>query len=396
MKKHFIKFIAAAGGVLFFFRRKKIRREHISKILVISLYFRGDVVLNTPAIRALRKIFPDADIDVWVKSRSADILRGNMNVSGIIQFDNIRTADYEENRSNGFSKKLAFLRKIRKCRYDLCIDLTGKYSTALIALLGGFRYSAGLNYNGFGFCYSRYADIDTQNSSGHLSAKYCNIVKFALGMTDGEWNTVTGNDIGADYLPDIREVEIVRKYFDDSGIGSLKPLICIQTTAGWKAKEWEPENYSILISMIKGRFDAVLIGGESDKEYNAKIIGRAGADSVHLLTASSLKRTSAAISLAQLFIGSDSVGLQLAGAMGIPTIALFGPTNPLFSNPPGKDHRLIYKELACSALSSHQYCSRNAGKTCETLECMKSITVEEVIHEIESLMIVNSKAGEVH
>ncbi len=395
MNKHFIKFISAAGGVFFFFRRKKIKREHISKILIISLYFRGDVVLNTPAIRALRKIFPDADIDVWVKSRSADILRGNENVSAIIQFDNIRTADYEESSSNRISDKLGFLRKIRKSRYDLCIDLTGKYSTALFALLGGFRYSAGLNYNGFGFCYSSYADIDTQNSPGHLSAKYCSIVKSALSMTDEEWNTVTGNDISADYLPDIGEADSVSKYFKDCGIGISKPLICMQTTAGWKAKEWEPENYSSLISMIRDRFDTVLIGGESDKEYNARIIERAGLDSGHLLTSISLARTSAAISLAQLFIGSDSVGLQLAGAMGIPTIALFGPTNPLFSNPPGRDHRVIYRELECSALNTHQYCSRNAGKTCGTLECMKSITVEEVIHEIESLMIVNSQAGEV-
>ena len=370
--------------------------EKISKILIISLYFRGDVLLNTPAIKALRKIFPLADIDVWVKSRSADILQNNKNVSNIIQFDNIKTADYEDNNSVDKISKPTFLKKIRQNKYDLCVDLTGKYSTALFALLSGFGYSAGLNYNGFGFCYSRYINIDTQNSSGHLSAKYCEAVKLALQMTDEEWNSITGNDIKADYSPDREEVEYIKRYLSDLGIGTSKLLICIQTTAGWKAKEWKPENYSSLISMIKDRFDIVLIGGDGDKAYNYEVIERAGLDTGHLLTSHSLKRTAAMISRAQLFLGSDSVGLQLAGAMEIPSVALFGPTNPLFSNPPGNKHRVIYKQLNCSALNDHQYCSRNAGKTCAALDCMKSISVQEVVREIESLMKINPVVGEVH
>lgn len=137
--------------MLFFFRKKDIDRTQIKKILIMSLYFRGDMLFNTAAIRMLKKIFPDADIDVMVKSRSKDVLEGNPYINKLIVFDDIKTADYNDSSEIKLKEKLLLLKKIRNEDYDLCIDFTGKYSTALIALLGGFKYSTGLNYNGFDF-----------------------------------------------------------------------------------------------------------------------------------------------------------------------------------------------------------------------------------------------------
>lgn len=374
--------------MLFFFRKKDIDRTQIKKILIMSLYFRGDMLFNTAAIRMLKKIFPDADIDVMVKSRSKDVLEGNPYINKLIVFDDIKTADYNDSSEIKLKEKLLLLKKIRNEDYDLCIDFTGKYSTALIALLGGFKYSTGLNYNGFGFCYSKFADIDTQNSAGHLSEKYLNVLKEGLGINADEWEELVVN------LPDKCDIYINEQEMNQAAekLNSLdihpdQPLICIQVTAGWKAKEWSENNYTSLIEkLIASNYSFVLIGGEEDKDINYRILDAAGPDMRKYYLPLSLKVNAAVIKLSDVFIGSDSIGLHLAGAIGTPSIGLFGPTNPSFSNPGGDKHLVIYKKLYCSAEENNQYCTRDAGKSCPSIDCMKLIQPDEVINKAEFLL----------
>lgn len=387
--KRIIKYmISSAGNMLFFFRKKDIDRTQIKKILIMSLYFRGDMLFNTAAIRMLKKIFPDADIDVMVKSRSKDVLEGNPYINKLIVFDDIKTADYNDSSEIKLKEKLLLLKKIRNEDYDLCIDFTGKYSTALIALLGGFKYSTGLNYNGFGFCYSKFADIDTQNSAGHLSEKYLNVLKEGLGINADEWEELVVN------LPDKCDIYINEQEMNQAAekLNSLdihpdQPLICIQVTAGWKAKEWSENNYTSLIEkLIASNYSFVLIGGEEDKDINYRILDAAGPDMRKYYLPLSLKVNAAVIKLSDVFIGSDSIGLHLAGAIGTPSIGLFGPTNPSFSNPGGDKHLVIYKKLYCSAEENNQYCTRDAGKSCPSIDCMKLIQPDEVINKAEFLL----------
>ena len=131
MKSLLKNIISSAGNLLFYFKKKKTDREKINKILIMSLYFRGDVLFNTVAIRMLRKIFPYSTINAMVKSRSEDVLEGNPDIDKLIVFDDIKTADYNDSSKLKPKKKLSLLKKLRKEKYDLCIDFTGKYSTAL-------------------------------------------------------------------------------------------------------------------------------------------------------------------------------------------------------------------------------------------------------------------------
>src|SRR4030095_2068878 len=89
---------------------------------------------------------------------------------------------------------------------------------------------------------------------------------------------------------------------------------------------------------------------------------------------------------ADLFIGSDSAPLHTAGAVGTPSIGIFGPTNPEFSRPLGAQHKIIYHRLFCYSSADTQYCTRNAGFTCPTIDCMKMITSNEIITMIENLL----------
>lgn len=381
--------ISQAGNLIFFFKKKEIKREKVQKILIISLYFRGDVLFNTIAIRMLRMLFPYAVIDVMVKSRSKEVLEGNPHINKLIVFDDIKTADYNDSSGLKLKEKLSLLKKLRKENYDLCIDLTGKYSTALIAAFGGFRYSLGLNYNGFGFCYSKFVNTNTQNTKGLLSEKYLNTLKEGLGINENEWSELNiGFDNNCEIFLSPAEMTAAENKLNSLNPNPDKPLICIQATAGWKAKEWNEENYSALIrGLMSSGQEFVMIGSDEDAEINYRILDAVSPDLRKHFLSLPLKVNAAVIKMSDLFIGSDSIGLHLAGAMGTPTIGLFGPTNPSFSNPYGEIHKVIYKKLFCSAADSEQYCTRNAGKTCPDIVCMKNVNPDEVMKNSEFLLV---------
>lgn len=387
MKQILKSIISFTGGVLFFFRKKKVKINEIKKILIISLYFKGDTLFITPSISMLSVLIPGALIDVWVKSRSRELLEGNDKVRNIIVFDEIKTSDYNDNKDLHVLHKLSFLKDLRKQNYDLIIDLTGKYSTALFTMLSGVKISIGLNYNGFGFGYSNFVNIDTQNTSGHLAEKYLRVLKEGLEVSDEVWEDLRKK---ADaqyqiYISD-KSKNTVTQLFQQLCIDRSKPLICIQTSAGWKAKEWGQHNFSELLTKFSKDYEFILIGSESDREYNYKIIDEVDQDLRALFVSLPLNTNSEIIRRSDIFIGSDSIGLHIAGAVGTPSIGLFGPTNPLFSNPQGGKHLYIYKKLYCSAAEDKQYCTRDAGKTCPAVICMNSITSDEILQKIKYLL----------
>jgi len=386
MKSILKKIISITGNALFFFRKKNVVKSEVKKILVISLYFRGDALMNTPALRILSKIFPQAQTDIWIKSRSEGILDNNPHINKTIVFDHFKTADYNDSSKPFIKEKINFIKSVRKENYDLCIDLTGKYSTALFALLGGFKYSMGLNYNGFGFCYNKFVNTDTQHTAGHLAGKYAEVIRQGLDLTKEEFDAASesGNIRNEIYISE-NSGDAIRKILSENGISYDDNIISIQPSAGWKAKEWSGEKYSQLISQLPSGYKIVLIGSEHDAENNKSIIENSNVPEKCVTLSLPMKLSAALISVSDIFIGSDSVGLQIAGAAGVPSVALFGPTNPGFSNPPGEIHKIVYYKLFCSSPDNEQYCTRDAGKTCPDFHCMKSIQVSDVIKQVNSL-----------
>ena len=77
-----------------------------------------------------------------------------------------------------------------------------------------------------------------------------------------------------------------------------------------------------------------------------------------------------------LFIGCDTGPVHLSAAQGVPTVTLFGPTNPVYSRPHGRNHEVVVKLQPCSFCHKH---------SCPThIECMTSITVDDVFQAVQT------------
>ena len=93
-----------------------------------------------------------------------------------------------------------------------------------------------------------------------------------------------------------------------------------------------------------------------------------------------------AVKGASLLISNDSGPIYLADYFGVPTLSIYGPTNPEFSMPLSKHHDFIQKKLNCSPKKNEQYCFTDGGYYCPSYECMNQLTVDEVYNLSSSIL----------
>lgn len=388
--KRVIKKIVSNFNKLIFLKRSKtLKPAEVRNILFISLYFRGDYLFHTVLIKFLGELLPKAKLDIWIKSHNEELTFNNPHINEVLVFNNIKTASYNDNSKLDIKGKHKFFKKIRKRKYDLVLDVTGKISTALFVYFSKAKYTVGINNYGFGACYDKFIDLRPASVKGHLIEKYLRIAKYAFNIDDNKWNDLVSGLILKPYIYITEKEQLkVEELLHRLKIYDNKLLIIIHSSAGWSAKEWGANNYSILIERLRERgIKFLFIGDEKDHENFKLIIANSklkhDPDVSNYFLKLKILEVAELIKRSDIFIGSDSAPLHLAGAVGTPTIGLFGPTNPEFSNPLGDKHKILYHKLHCSATEVMQYCSRKGGMTCKTVDCMKLIKVEKVMDLIE-------------
>jgi heptosyltransferase-2 len=159
------------------------------------------------------------------------------------------------------------------------------------------------------------------------------------------------------------------------------PLIAIAPAAAYgPAKEWPAEEFALLVDQVREKIDAecVLVGAPSER---AKCEAVAALSSNGCLVAAgetSVGELIALLSLSTAFIGNDSGAMHLASALGIPTVGIFGSTNPIRTGPEGTSSRVIWHRLECSPC---------LARTCRYghYNCLRQIEPEEVLEALESV-----------
>lgn len=373
IKKFLVNTINSTGKFFTLFRKDKLPGE-VKKILFISLYFYGDILFHSGLFELVRKLYPDAEMHIWVKSRTKGILEGYPYFKTIHIFDDIRTRRFDENAKFNLKGKFRFFNSLRAEKYDLVYDVTGLFWTAFAVWMANPGYSSGLNFHGFGFIYN----FETKALyNGHLVDNHLNLI--LMNKEYNIENRIAESARKPIYHTTQSSEAVVDNIFNDRGLLNGRKKIIIHTTAGWESKKWNINNFINIIHSLSNKYDILLIGGNEDKKNTELIINSISENVYDFTSQLSINESAELIRRADLYIGADSGPLYIAEAVGTPTLSLFGPTNPLFSAPRGLNHRFIYNELLCSSDKSFQNCKLNAGLNCKTFDCMKMIKPEEVL-----------------
>ena len=162
---------------------------------------------------------------------------------------------------------------------------------------------------------------------------------------------------------------------------SEKMSVAVHPGSGSKQKCWHIEYFADLITWLRDemRANVFVVSGPADykivERLKLKLKG-----SFFIVENLALPHLAAVIKRCNLFIGNDSGITHLASAVGVPTIAIFGPTNPAIWGPRGKMVKIIYKELQCNP------CEEVERVNCVSKDCFINITVEDVIGEVKQVL----------
>ncbi len=337
--------------------------SRLRKVLLIRFRRIGDIILTTPAVRALRTALPRAEIAYVVEEPYRKLVEGNTDIDRVIAVP------------KGASRRefLALVREVRKAGYDAVIDFHGGPRASLLALLSGAKVRAGYAVKYRGFFYDVRVARGPKEGRVHSVVNHVNLVR-ALGIETG--------DIPELVLPG-GQVSTFQLSGTDGKVEELRPdpLIALHIGAGNRFRYWGTDNL-VRLARLLGEIPGVrvaLIGGAEDKAAEAEILEKAPG-TLSYVARLDLAGTAELLRRAAVFVGPDSGPMHIAAAAGTPIVAWFGPTLPANFAPwkPAGGARIIEKALPCRP------CKQRACVSGD-FRCLQLITPEEVRDQVLTL-----------
>ena len=339
-------------------------------ILLLILSPIGDTLFTTPSLKALRKGFPEAYIEVMGNEKNEEILRD------IEYIDKLRIC---KNKSQLISK----LYDLREIKYDLAIGLSnrGSYFTYMV----NADKKAGFKARDLGWFY----DYNLPDNRDIHAVDYClKIVEAVGGIPDENPEMeIPITDTDRELVQDKLKMKNVKRNF---------PLIAIHPGGKFfTLKRWPREKFKELVKVIDSKINSqiVFLGGPEDEKLAEAIIDRNYKYRIipkNFAGQLSLKESAALLELADVFVGNDSAPQHIASCVKTPVVSLCGPTNPVNFHPYGTKYKIIQAEnINCSPcfywlgnLIQYlpQYLPEWANK-CDN-RCMENIEVNEVFKYI--------------
>ena len=150
-------------------------------------------------------------------------------------------------------------------------------------------------------------------------------------------------------------------------------------------KRWAKEKFIRLGKVLAQKHNAkiLIFGGPDEAQTNREICDSLGEDG-WLVRDTTIKQTAALMERCSLFVTNDSGLMHMAAGLSLPTVAIFGPTNPVWTRPWGTQHEIIREDLPCSPCFF--YSVKPLSCRYGDFHCIHSIEVEDVLEGIERIM----------
>jgi ADP-heptose:LPS heptosyltransferase len=321
---------------------------------VVKLSSMGDVIHATGAVRAIRRALPRAHLTLAVEGRWAPVVRHNPHLDALVEVAprnrlSLRLL-WEARRSLAWSGP-----------FDIAIDLQGNRRSAAWMYLGGAPIKVGRGGVRPGWRVAVLPDL-----SRHAVLVCADIVR-SVGIDvqdpDPEIITSAEDEVRLDAL-------LARHGLPSSGYVLLNPF------SRWRSKNWPLDTAATVIRRLQAKTERplVLTGALDDQAGAVELQARVAPRSLpSLLGRMTLGEALCCFRRARLMITCDSGPMHAAAALGVPVVALFGPTHPELTGPWGQGHRVIQ---ARRPPTHYAYRSDPTGKY------MRTISPESIVDAV--------------
>lgn len=350
------------------------------RVLIVKISALGDVIHALPTLAWMKKAEPAIEIDWLVEEGFAPLLEGHPLLRKIHRLGLKRW------RREGWAATLRGVRHtigvLRRENYDLVLDLQGNCKSGLFTLLSGAALRYGFARDGVRewpnlLATNRKAPLDAD--SHHISDRSLAVARAAF-IADQDAPLAGPMHV----LPDA--IKAVKQQLVDCDLEG-QPLVVLQYGTTWTTKLWPLDCWQRLVEKLcdEDGLRPVLIWGNEAEHAACKAIRQASRDRAIVWPRGTLPELAALLQRADLVVGGDTGPIHIAAALETRTVSIFRVTDASRNGPRGPLHIRLQSSLECApCLKKH--CPKDE-------ECGQSISVEQVLDGVRSLLGGNRREG---
>jgi len=344
-----------------------MKRDSGCKILYVCLAYRGDLIINFPAIEAIKKHFPNCHLACWVREYNETLAKMNHNIDSVMIYEDISLNPYKAITEAALSGRHENLTK-KIGDFDIYIDDTGYAFTAIAGFQAKIPIRIGRNFQGFGFLNHFEFPLDPNSQLIERRLKILKVFGMDLNLSD----------ISKPYFK--IEQSIRDTVLNECGLANLS-YFTVQPFGGWEAKNWGIGRYCHVVKQfaMESGLMPVFLGSEMERDEISRAIAEHRLKAINMAGTASLDQAVSIIAGAKIHFGADSVGSQVAISLDVKSLTIFGPANPLLCSYLGGNNFGIIKRTKCTPKPGKLYCCFDAGRSCPSLSCMKELREEDVL-----------------
>jgi len=318
----------------------------VKRILVTGNNWLGDAVMSLPTLKSLRAMQPDARISVLSRPSVAGLYAG---------------LPYVDETIVPPRRWLGLVRELRRRKFDAALILPRSFSSALAPFTARIPRRIGYAGDGRSPMLTDALPRDPELLRVHRVRYYHHLLS-AFGKPP-------------EPKPPTLDVSPEAERWAAAHVPEGEPLVGVNPGATYgEAKQWFPDRFVDAAKRMtkKWRASIVVVGGPAERELGDRVAAEIGDRAVSLAGRTDLPQLAAVIRRCALFLTNDTGPMHVADAVGVPIVAIFGPTDWVATPPYGKRHAIVRKPIECSPCLK-RVCPLGHHN------CMKFVSVDDVV-----------------
>jgi lipopolysaccharide heptosyltransferase II len=331
------------------------------KILIRATNWVGDAIMALPALRAICGRFPDAKISILARPYIADIYRGQSICDELISYD-------PKSAHAGISGRERLAQELRKQKFDVALLLQNAFDAAWIAWRAGIPERVGYARDARSLLLTKKIPVPKRGEiPAHEQFYYLELLRRADWINSLPGESFVTLDVSEEHRCQAEETLL--------SAGARPNAIRIAIGAGasyGSAKCWPADRFADFVNRFRLHADpdVILFGTTSEQKVSEEIAAGINGSSISLVGKTAIAALPALLSRCHLFVGNDSGAMHVAAAVGLPVVAIFGPTDP---------HGTAPITPRCTIVQEKPYCSPCFLRRCPIdHRCMMSVRPEAV------------------
>jgi heptosyltransferase II len=339
-----------------------------NRIIIVRMDRIGDVVLSTPAIKAVRDAYPRSHIAILIRPYAREVVDGNPYIDEVITYD-------KSGGEKGLLGNIRFIAGLRNKKFDLAVILHPKNSSHVLAYLAGIPKRLGYDKKSGAFL-TKKVPHTKQYGLKHEIDYALDLLRY-IGIESQDRSL---------YMPVNKSSEDrIKSLFEKSGISSGDTVIVIHPAAGLRSRRWALERFAKAADILAEKSGArivIISGPGSDKVIGDKVAELMKQKALNLAGKTSISDLASILKRSKLLISNDSGPVHISCAVGTPVISIFGRKNRGLSperwGPTGKRDVALHKDAGCDI------CLDDNCKL--SFKCLDMISVEDVLSAARQIL----------